>query len=460
MDWKHAQDRAGTLVNTIINECRQRPQRAAAVAFAAAILALGIWSCQTAPKPGRGTLVKLPDEPDVRIRIKGAVQSTKLSGPAEFVIQPDAGKPAMLTGPLTVNATIDGVRIIDGKGKATEFPGRVPLDVVPVGEGSAEGSQRVKVDGVTYPGNLRIAPRGAQAKTATTVGPAVLDLIETVPMETYLIGVVGAELYKDWPQTAFEVQAVCARTYALHERERSMNQGRDYDLESTTYDQAYNGGVQLPVAVRAMESTRGVVLTWQGRLLRAYYSSTCGGRNASAADIWPTGPGYEFNLDPPIQAHHRESACESSPRYRWEAVRDRAELSRRIKEWGKANGHEIAAVGQVNLISVAATNVDQRPTKYTIADDKRKIYTIECEQLRQACNQTVAGLPELTKETRVWASDMEIEIRGSKVTIKGRGFGHGVGMCQFCTKGMADQGKAWRDIVVLFYPGVKLERAY
>jgi SpoIID/LytB domain protein len=181
-------------------------------------------------------------------------------------------------------------------------------------------------------------PRAAATKGAPAT-TAKLDVIETIPMETYLAGVVGAELYKDWPETAFKVQAVCARTYALHERERANSQQRDFDLESTTADQAYSGGAHLPVAVKAVSETRGVVVTWQGQLLRAYYSSTCGGRTASAADIWPTGPGYEFNLDAPIQAHHRESACEISPRYRWEAVRDRVELSKRVKEWGRANAH-------------------------------------------------------------------------------------------------------------------------
>ena len=54
---------------------------------------------------------------------------------------------------------------------------------------------------------------------------------------------------------------------------------------------------------------------------------------------------------------------------------------------------------------------------------------------------------------------MEIEIRGPKVTIRGRGFGHGVGMCQFCIKAMADRAENWRDITLRFYPETKLERA-
>ena len=253
-------------------------------------------------------MVPLSSEPEVRIRIKNGVASTKLAGPGEMVIQPRTGKPAVLPGPLTIAATSTGCTVTDSKGKVQTFAGLEPLDIVPMGEGSSdEGlATRMKVDGVSYPGNIRILPRGESVRAGATGGqPATapkLDVIEMIPMETYLAGVVGAELFKDWPETAFKVQAVCARTYALHERERATSQGRDFDLESTTADQAYNGGAQLPVAVKAVSETQGVVITWQGRLLRAYYSSTCGGRTASAADIWPTGPGYEFNLDQPIQA--------------------------------------------------------------------------------------------------------------------------------------------------------------
>jgi stage II sporulation protein D len=449
----------------IREEIRKRPQVLAAIGLAVLFAGVGLWSCQSGPRAGKA-MVPLTSEPEVRIRIKNGAASTKVSGPSELVIQPRTSKPAILPGPLTIAASSTGCTVTDGKGKVQSFSGLEPLEIVPVGEGSSdEGlATRIKVDGVSYPGNIRIVPRGDVAKAAATKGApattAKLDVIETIPMETYLAGVVGAELYKDWPETAFKVQAVCARTYALHERERANSQQRDFDLESTTADQAYSGGAHLPVAVKAVSETRGVVVTWQGQLLRAYYSSTCGGRTASAADIWPTGPGYEFNLDAPIQAHHRESACEISPRYRWEAVRDRVELSKRVKEWGRANAHAVAKLGLINLVSITATNVDGRPTTYLIADDQKKTYTIKCEELRQACNQTVTGLPELTKETRVWSSDFEIEVRGAKITIRGRGFGHGVGMCQYCTKAMADRGGNWREIVLGFYPGTKLERAY
>ena len=103
-------------------------------------------------------------------------------------------------------------------------------------------------------------------------------------------------------------------------------------------DQAYIGATSNPRALAAARDTRGMVLEWGGEILRAYYSSTTGGRAASARDVWPTDPGFEFNLADPIQASKRNDADEFSPLYRWEVTRDRARLTRRLRAHGNANG--------------------------------------------------------------------------------------------------------------------------
>jgi stage II sporulation protein D len=285
-------------------------------------------------------------------------------------------------------------------------------------------------------------------------------VIEVVSIESYLNGVIVSEMPKQWPLGAFQVQAVCARTYALHERQRALKAGRAWDLEAGEIDQAYNGGIEVPTAMKAVSDTRGVVLTTEGHLLRAYYSSTCGGRTAGAASIWPTGPGFEFNLDKPIQSNSRESACQASPVYRWSVTRDRNDLSRQIREWGKSNGQPVAKMGLIDELKVTQTNPVGRPTKYTITDDTGATFPIAAELLRVACNYGVAGVKPVTKESRVRSGDMEMEVTPSGVVIRGRGFGHGVGMCQYCAKAMAERGDAWQDMLARFYPGAKLERAY
>jgi stage II sporulation protein D len=177
--------------------------------------------------------------------------------------------------------------------------------------------------------------------------------------------------------------------------------------------------------------------------------------------VWPTNGGYEYNLDAPIQAHHREHYCTQSSLYRWEVTREKDELLKRIREWGRQNGSEAASLESLRVVTVARTNRDGRPAAYRIRDANGRAYELRAEDLRLACNQNVPGLTEVVlRKTRLASNDFEMEVIGSSVVVKGRGFGHGVGLCQWCIKGMADRGISWREIVPRFYPGAELQRAY
>lgn len=484
------------------SRARRRPGVNAAVGAVVAAMAAGwgLWSCQTTgpgvSPVGPTTVQEIPrTEPDVRVRIKAAVATVKLSGPEEFLVRAGVGQSKNLPGPLTITATEGGCRIGDGKGVSQTISGVASVEIEAVPKGSLSNApERIRVDGVAYPGKMRVLARstpvasgGAELSDLLDVSPAVtpvvgyqaergtrqpgtrasssaasakMDLLEVVPIETYLSGVIVSEMPKQWPLGAFQVQAVCARTYALHERQRAIKAGRAWDLEAGEIDQAYNGGPEVPTAVRAVADTRGVVLTTDGHLLRAYYSSTCGGRTAGAATIWPIGPGFEFNLDKPIQANAREAACKDSPVYRWSVTRDRSDLSKQIREWGKVNSHVVAKMGLIRDVELDQANTVGRPTRYVITDDSGTTFQIAAELLRVACNYNTSGVKPVTKDTRVRSGDLEMEVTPSGVVVRGRGFGHGVGMCQYCAKAMAERGDNWQEMVARFYPGAKLERAY
>ncbi len=85
---------------------------------------------------------------------------------------------------------------------------------------------------------------------------------------------------------------------------------------------------------------------------------------------------------------------------------------------------------------------------------------INAEELRNACNFTTTGVIEITKETRVYSGNLEMSFASSEVIIGGKGFGHGVGMCQYCAKGMAEKGWDWPAMMKLFYPGAGTMKAY
>ncbi len=428
---------------------------------------LTLASCQSgAPRDGVGVgdgRVHLSGEPNMRIRVVASVDRARLSGATRMRVTHGHGDARELAGPLELRAGGTGIDFLRGServfhidpGEAADFD---PLD-----------GERLLVNGATYPGVLRVVARpGAKSGGGGGGGSAgaTIDVIELLPIETYLAGVLPRELFPDWPLEAYRVQAICARTYALHERDRSLGIGEDYDVEASTQDQAYGPTLKHATAAKALEDTRGVVLTWEDRLLRAYYSSTCGGRAASARDVWRTDAGYEFNLAGPIQGRPREHACQPANYYTWSVERDAAALSAQVRRWAEGQGsspngiHPARAMKTLRSVKVSARNTADRPSAYELLDDAGKSFTLSAEELRLACNTEVPGQTKVDGKTRVRSGDVEVLVRGNTVRISGRGFGHGVGMCQWCTKVFADQGVDWRTMLGWFYPGARLERAY
>lgn len=422
-------------------------------------------------------------EPDMRVRLRDAATTTKVGvslGDTVWVMPVDASRPpASLRSPVTV--ALDGTHwtLSDPAGLIARYPRNTEIELAPeremlnIGSASASGTSgtlaraatasnlapKITLDGGKFGGKLRLQARGDT--TSRT-----FDVIEQVGVEEYLKGVVTAEMFPKWPYEAFCCQAVCARSYALHQRANARSQGQKFDVESSVKDQAYKGAVDSGPAVEAVRATEGVILTWNGQVLRAYYSSTCGGRPASARDTWPITRGYEYNLAGPIQAVASGSGSSrdatlgsSSPYYRWQTARSRAEAVSRIKAWGLANGHPVRELNGLTSITLAGSNAAGRPTKFVVAGAGRT-FELSAEQLRFAFNQDVKGLPAIVKDNRVNSGDLEATLTGDVVNIKGRGFGHGVGMCQYSVKELADRGKQWREIVPMFYPGAKMERAY
>lgn len=456
------------------------------VVFLACVLAVG-QGCESGssrgewPRSGEAPIVRavvpgVVGEPDMRIRLGNAISAVSIGttgSESVWVGGPAARSPARMRPPVAVRLTESRWELTDAAGLvgAFERTGELVLSPVdpsldaaaagPAGRGNgATGAAKMPpatpaltLNGARYPGSLRLLPR-------SDASPRAFDVIEHLEMEEYLKGVVSAELPAQWPVGAFRAQAVAARSYAIHERARSRAAGKAFDVEASVMDQAYKGMSELPQAVQAVRETRGVVLTWLGQPLRAYYSSTAGGRAASARDTWPIGPGYEYNLSGPLQATQRDYAGESSPYNRWTIIRARAELTQRLRAWGRANGHPVKNITALDSIKTGAVNEVGRPTRYLVLQPGGQSYTLPAEGLRQACNTDVEGLPAIRRESRVNSGDMEVSVSGDTVTIKGRGFGHGVGMCQYSAKGLTEKGETWQKILMNFYPGAELKKAY
>lgn len=411
----------------------------------------------TGPKVTFGT------EPTIKVRVGATLNTCTLQGAAPIVARSATGGTVVsVTPPLVVTVAESGITLESQKGIVTKFgPGQdveLALSTNPGGRWQSVETVRIVVAGagsVGVPGIVTIRPNWA-------AGANAFDLIAEMPVETYLPGVVAKEMYNNWPQAAYEMQAVASRSFALHEQQRARATGRGFDIDSaSTTAQAFAGLVASPTVIAAVDATRGQVLSdGSGGILRAYFSSCSGGRPASAADVWPTGTGFEYNRASPLQATKRVDYSIQSPKHRWTVKRTTEEVSRRLRMWADSSGEGLRTLGRVRSIEVSKRNEADRPRKFKITDDRGQTFELGAELMRQALNHPAAGTPSITDANKVWSSDMEFKVTATDITIQGRGFGHGVGMCQWSAKAMAEGGMSWRDMAKHFYPGSNPRKVY
>lgn len=479
----------GLAVAMLVNVCLVSCEHVGGTGPASAQAAPARTGPLLAPAGGKADyrLARVAAEPEMRVRLLAATDAIRI-GPGSSVAaaNPD-GWP--VGAPVVVRGAAAEVRIVSGQwvlgaGDAGTETGSRSLGIDAGSTLVITGGRGVNINGAAYPGRVRLIAR-------SEVSAAAFDAIEHLPMEDYLPGVVAKEMPSGWPVGAYQVQAVCARTYALHEKLRTAGNARtNFDVESSDRDQVYSGSTANKAAIDAVRSTRGWVLADGDLVLRAYFSSTCGGRTASARDTWPTGPGFEFNLAGPIQAARRPFACESSPLFRWSVTRDRSELVQRLRTYGERSQLLVRKIKDLWSIEAISTNADGRPNAYKLIEPGGVWYQLSGEQLRLALNQSVpstmtpggsisgtiqgyggeaameSDIPatpaDIDRKSRVASSDIEVVGPKGKsvVMINGRGFGHGVGMCQYCAKAFAERGEDWQTCVLRFYPGARLVQLY
>jgi stage II sporulation protein D len=413
----------------------------------ALLLALMLILPPSGPAPIPAAPVLLDAEPQIRVRILRRVTEASLASDQSLVLVDRHGETHTVASPVTL--TIEGGEFtLTSPDAILRFPIAEPLEF----EAARFALNPGAPGSITLHAPLRVYP--------AINAPDRFDVVARLPIESYLPGVLAGELYSHWPLGAFKAQAVAARSYALHDRELAQRSGRNWDVQRGTRSQSFVGETSLQVAVDAVERTRGQVLTFEGEILRAYYSSSIGGRAASAADVFRSDEGYEFHHADPIQATEREYFDQSSPTHRWQRERNVIDLSNRIRAWGRGRDHPAKDLVRLLHLSESAHNAVGRPTVYTLEDSRRNTATITAEQLRVACNYTGDEFAELAFADRVLSSDIGFTILGDTVRILGRGYGHGVGMCQHSAAELARRGEPYTAILHRYYPGAQIVRWY
>ena len=314
------------------------------------------------------------------------------------------------------------------------------------------GPEPLQINGRTYPGSLVLFPTQPFSDNQ-------FDLVNHVSIEQYLPGVLDSELPDNWAPAAYLAQAITARSYALVQIRR-FGVGRHYDLVSSPASQAYRGITQHAMSRIAVRDTAGLVLSWNNQILPGYYSSTCGGVGQSPREAF----GSSTPPRPLIPRYDHPHWCRSSRHYRWGPIkRDLKTLSARWRAWGKHHNRPIQQLSTIRSIVQAQRNPGGRVIRFEIQDDKGNRFTLLSDSLRSASNFSSSSLkiPPPPANQRLKSGYVEVKILGGVVVFpEGRGYGHGVGLCQYGAQAMAASGKDPIEILAEYFPQAKVERAY
>jgi stage II sporulation protein D len=414
----------------------------AAAAVVASLAALGgVQAALVAEPLGDG---RTPvDEQLVRVALAIDVPAATLSGTSEWGIYDTDGSTTLAAPGEAWRFVHDGghIRAVRPDGTGIKFhPG--PLVVRP----SAWGGFVVHA-GRRYRGELVIH--------ASAAG---LTVVNRLPVDEYLKGVVPMEIGIERRMGEFaavEAQAVAARSYA-YVRLAGPGEQRWYDLRPTVVDQVYGGvNAETIVGTRAVESTAGLVLKYDGRTVNAPYHSTCGGTTAEAPEAWPTrGEPFLQRVSDRVPGTDR-FYCDISPRFRWtrQVPRDRldATVARYLREYAAVPAR---GPGHVRGVAVVSRTPSGRVQSVEIMTARGGPYTLRGNDARFVLR---AAGGEILNSSYF---DVESAASGGRLThltLHGVGFGHGVGMCQWGAIGRARAGQDFRTILGIYFPGTVVE---
>ena len=411
------------------------------VVLPAAILA----SCTSGPVlAGRPSETLSPASRDVEIRIGILVgaSSASVSGAGQVLLnEPDGSRIAVIPAGESwqVKVAGSGLSVTSPSGWAS---GQLDaLTLVPT-----DSRAPLRVNGKAYRGQAEVL----RDRTGLTV-------VNRLGMESYLLGVVSAEMGRrnSTERAALRAQAVVSRTYALRNLRRWRSQG--FDLYATVSDQAYGGvNAETPEGRAAVSDTWGRVLTYNGDPIEAFYYSTCGGRTADGFEVFRSASRPYLRSAPDV-AGNGVAYCSISPRYHWREEWNgetlRATLGRHLTQL--AGGSE--RIDGITDVRVTQRSASGRVDQLAIRAGGSELRVDGQSNIRQALRTPAGDLLRSTAFTIVATR------AGNKITnlvIDGMGAGHGVGLCQWGAVGRARAGQGYEQILAAYYPGTRLERRY
>lgn len=322
-------------------------------------------------------------------------------------------------------------------------------------------------------GAIRISPRQPGEKlTVTTltrgygvpsydgiielVANGGVAVINEIPFEEYLYGVVPSEMPASYEMEALKCQAVCARSYAYHQMQEMAYPQYQAQVDDSTAFQVYGNSEIQPSVIQAVDETAGQKLWYQGQVAAAYYYSTSCGMSTDMT-AWGGSAGEKTAYLKSINISGKQGDYEKElPWYRWEAAIPKTVISALISEYAET---DIGNLTRLEVTERGAGGV----ALVLVAEGDRGSAVIETEnKIRRALGGSGYEIMKqdgnLTPARDLLPSAFfEIEEQPEQIILHGGGFGHGIGMSQNGANEMAKQGMGYEEILKTFYCGVTIE---
>ncbi len=341
----------------------------------------------------------------------------------------------------------------------------------------------IKVGNRTYRGYIELYP---SIKSG-------MNVVNVLPLEDYLKGVIRMEISEKWPVNAIKSQAIIARTFALYNWNKHKKEG--FNLCATTHCQLYGGVTHESfITNRAVDETRGLILTYKGKPIDSVYHSASGGYTEDSEYVW--GKYIPYLRAVKSDFEHPTKNID------WEFQIDGKTLGKKVYKWYKKDIgdvydividklsphgriYKLSLLGRKGRISLKGTNFrflvgvgKLKSTFFSIEklSGKKKIMVIKridsdtsiTQKFQEKDDWTMEELIALlkedmnqkNKEVKIVKEEKEVDTGNAIFLFKGRGLGHGVGLSQWGAKALAEMGYNYKDILKYYYHNVKLVRLY
>ena len=301
---------------------------------------------------------------------------------------------------------------------------------------SRSNEDPVAYRGGAYRGTINIVPDGSG-----------IHIINELSLEEYLKGVIPKEMPSGRGNEYYEALkafTICARTYTITKLKENK---KLFDVFADTRDQVYGGsGIEKEIINNVVDETRGLILTYDDKPAVTFYSSTCGGHTEDAANVFK-------NVDLPYLKGVKdgdEPYCSISPKFTWTETFPEAKFIERLVSAGYLDNSG-CKIQNININSTFRSGrINELVIDLTDNHNNPKSVSLYGNNIRYVLKTSGNSILE--------SNIFMVARKGDDIIINGRGYGHGVGLCQWGALEQSKEGRTHEEILSFYYPGTKIEK--